>query len=137
MSAVELFANLNRLGIQLMADGERLRYAPRSALTPDLIDRMKAHKAELLALLRPAVDRSSALPAATVGFPVSLVKPTKPVCRCGSTARRDVPIHHGQSIRRDCGRCGRFIEFPVWYGADTLRTAMDRMSAWPRKDPIH
>jgi hypothetical protein len=119
MSAPQLLTDLGRLGIQLKAEGERLRYAPRSALTADLIERMKAHKSDLLTLLRPAVNRPSALPAVAGRFQVSEAKLTKPVCRCGSTIRRDVPIHGGQSIRRDCGRCGRFIRFLVWYGADT------------------
>ena len=39
-----------------------------------------------------------------------------PVCRCGSTRFRDVPIHGGRSVRRDCAACGRFLGFPVWYG---------------------
>jgi hypothetical protein len=45
-------------------------------------------------------------------------KPKRPdaVCRCGSTQWRDVPIHGGRSIRRDCARCGRFLGFPLWYG---------------------
>jgi hypothetical protein len=45
-------------------------------------------------------------------------KPKRPdaVCPCGSTKWRDVPIHGGRSIRRDCARCGRFIAFPLWYG---------------------
>jgi hypothetical protein len=45
-------------------------------------------------------------------------KPKRPdaVCRCGSTRWRDVPIHGGRSIRRDCARCGRFLSFPLWYG---------------------
>jgi hypothetical protein len=45
-------------------------------------------------------------------------KPRKPdaVCPCGSTQWRDVPIHGGRSIRRDCARCGRFLGFPLWYG---------------------
>jgi hypothetical protein len=50
-------------------------------------------------------------------------KPKRPdaVCRCGSTRWRDVPIHGGRSIRRDCARCGRFLSFPLWYGrADTV-----------------
>jgi len=40
----------------------------------------------------------------------------KPICRCGSTEYVDHPIHGGQSLRRDCARCGRFIGFPLWYG---------------------
>lgn len=52
MSAAQLFTDLARLGIQIEAHGDRLRYSPRSAVTPDLADRMKAHKSELLAILR-------------------------------------------------------------------------------------
>lgn len=116
MSAADLLLDLGRLGIRLEADGERLRYFPRSALTPDLLERLKAHKAELLAVLRPAPEAAPAVPAPTCEAPA---KPAKAVCRCGSTTWRDVPIHGGQSVRRDCGRCGRFMEFPVWYGKDT------------------
>jgi hypothetical protein len=50
-SAAELLAELDRLGIQLEADGEHLRFRPREAVTADLAGRMKMHKAELLALL--------------------------------------------------------------------------------------
>ena len=45
-------AHLTQLGIRLEAHGDRLRYSPRSAVTPDLADHMKAHKGELLAMLR-------------------------------------------------------------------------------------
>ena len=41
MSAAELMADLTRLGIRLEAHGDRLRYWPRSALTPELANRMK------------------------------------------------------------------------------------------------
>lgn len=115
MSAAELLLDLGRLGIRLEPHGDRLRYSPRSALTPFLADRLKAHMVELLELLRPAPD--AAPPIATWGAPT---KPTNPECRCGSTTWRDVPIHDGQSVRRDCGRCRRFIGFPVWYGNNTL-----------------
>ncbi len=37
--------------IHIVAHGNRLRYSPRSAVTPDLAGRMKAHKAALLAIL--------------------------------------------------------------------------------------
>ena len=118
MSAAELLLDLGRLGIRLEADGDRLRYSPRSALTPDLANRLKAHKAELLAMLRPAPEAPSTAPVTASDAPA---KPAKPICRCGSTTWRDVLIHGGQSTRRDRGRCGRFIEFPVWYGNSALR----------------
>ena len=148
MSAAELLMDLGLLGIRLQADGDRLRYHPRSALTPDLLARLKAHKADVLALLRPTPDDAPSVEptdAAVVWqavldrlegdplFPPDTMEtlraarvkwasdapqttPTKPVCRCGSTTWRDVPIHGGQSVRRDCGRCERFLDFPVWYG---------------------
>ena len=121
VSAAELLADLARRGIRLEADGERLRYHPRSALTPDLLDRLKAHKAELLTLLlrATAFDIDSAPDAEPA--PAAQENPAPPACRCGSTIWRDVPIHDGQSARRDCGRCGRFINFPIWYGRGTLQ----------------
>ena len=56
MTATQLMADLARLGIRLEARSDRLRYAPRSAVTPDLADRMKAHKTELLEMLRIEAD---------------------------------------------------------------------------------
>jgi hypothetical protein len=37
-------------------------------------------------------------------------------CLCGSAETADVPIHDGKSVRRDCVKYGRFVDFPVWYG---------------------
>lgn len=52
MSATQLITDLDRLGIRIEAHGDRLRYSPRSAVTPELANRMRARKAELLAILR-------------------------------------------------------------------------------------
>jgi hypothetical protein len=38
------------------------------------------------------------------------------VCPCGSDRWIDVPIHDGQSVRRDCARCDKFIRHVRWYG---------------------
>lgn len=59
MSAAEIVADLARRGIRLEANGERLRYYPRSALTPDLMDRLKANKAELLASIERFDERAA------------------------------------------------------------------------------
>ena len=120
MSAAQLLADLERRGIRLDADGERLLFHPRSALTPDLLDRLKAHKAELLTLiLRGSIFDIDSAPDAGPAPNIDHATATKTMCRCGSTTWCDVPIHDGQSKRRDCGRCRRFIEFPIWYGKDT------------------
>jgi len=94
--------------------------APRDALTPNLLGRLKVHKTELLAMLRSAPEPSPALPAPTGDAPANAV------CHCGSIVWRDVLIHSGQSIRRDCGRCGRFLEFLNWHGTSLDRTASTR-----------
>ena len=52
VSAARLMTDLAQLGIRIEAHGDRLRYSPRSAVTPDLADRMKDHKGDLLAILR-------------------------------------------------------------------------------------
>lgn len=74
--------------------------------------------ADQAARLRPTPEVAPAPPVASTDAPATSAEP---VCRCGSTTWRDVPIHGGQSIRRDCGQCQRFIEFPVWYGQTTLQ----------------
>lgn len=114
-----LLSECDAHGIRLLlaGDGGLTIDAPEDTLTPELLDRLKANKAEVLALLRAATVATLAPPSALSKTPA---KPAKAVCRCGSTTWRDVPIHGGQSIRRDCGRCGRFLHFPVWYGKDAL-----------------
>ena len=36
--------------------------------------------------------------------------------RCEVDLVCDVPIHDGESIRRDCKRCGHFLGWPLWHG---------------------
>jgi len=50
-----LLAELARRGVDMWAEGERLRYrAPRGALAPELLEALRAHKAALVGLLRDA-----------------------------------------------------------------------------------
>jgi len=58
-SANELLADLQRLGVQVKAVGDRLSLsAPKGVLTPDLQDQLKSRKQELLEILRrPAKSR--------------------------------------------------------------------------------
>jgi len=130
MSASTLMANLATQGIRLEARGDRLCYRPRQAMTPELVQQVKAHKAELLTFLATADMPETTLEAfqafdrdptkAVDAIKNSTVKDsTAAQCgRCHSTEYRDTPIHNGQSVRRDCAECGRFIDFPQWYGLD-------------------
>lgn len=132
----QLLADCNARGIRLLPadDGGLTIDAPQAVMTAEIMGRLKAHKGELLTRLRPAsappkpACDSTKLSAkkglqekcdARAQLP-NTSESSAAVCRCGATNWRDVPIHGGHSIRRDCGRCGRFIDFPVWYGKSAL-----------------
>jgi hypothetical protein len=120
----KLLTDCDAHGIHLAVadDGGLAIDAPRDVLTPGFVDRLRVHKAELLTLLRPSPSIPGQQKTATKEENGSAsATAAKPVCRCGSTTWRDVPIHGGQSIRRECGWCRRFIDFPVWYGKGALR----------------
>ena len=110
---VKLLADCDAHGIRLLVagDGGLTIDAPQDTLKPKLMGRLKAHKAALLTLLQPTPEVVKPDPKGSIP-----AKADKCVCRCGSTTYRDVPIHDRQSIRRDCGRCGRFLKFRFWYG---------------------
>jgi hypothetical protein len=50
---------LLKQGIKLEPDGERLRFSPREATTPAVIDGLRAHKATLLDALRRQAPNTS------------------------------------------------------------------------------
>lgn len=117
----DLLADCEVCGIRLAftGNGGLTIDAPQDGLTPDLLARLKAHKADLLDILRPPLVATPPRPKPTGDAPAKAAGVT---CRCGSTTWRDVPIHNGQSVRQDCGRCGRFLDFSIWYG-NTLHNA--------------
>ena len=49
MTATEILNELQRRGVELRAEGDRLRFRPKEAVTPDLIKILKQHKAEIIA----------------------------------------------------------------------------------------
>ncbi len=51
MTAGGIVAELNRRGVRLEVHGDRLRYFPRSAVGPELAERLKSRKAEIMAFL--------------------------------------------------------------------------------------
>ena len=61
-----ILADVARRGITLQAHGGKLRFRPRSAMTPELTHRIKSHKSALLALLTiPGGDTTSPMDTAT------------------------------------------------------------------------
>lgn len=55
-AASEILQDLTARGVTLQADGDALRFTPRHALTPELLERLREHKAEILRLLAGGVD---------------------------------------------------------------------------------
>ena len=120
MTAAGLMAELARRGVRLEAAGDSLRFFPREAVSPELLAALRACKPELLALLRP--DEPIASTETTKPIPPEATPPrlAARVCRCGSLTWRDIALryapHNGETVRRDCAHCRRFLDFPRWYG---------------------
>ena len=47
----QLFNELADRGVTLVSDGDRLRYYPRAKMTPELVERLREHKAEVVAVI--------------------------------------------------------------------------------------
>lgn len=57
--ALALIAEARRLGLSLRADADTIHYRPKDRMTPDLAARIKAHKPEVIAVLRSLNSDSS------------------------------------------------------------------------------
>ena len=61
MNPATLLSDLRRRGVELTAEGDRLRYrAPRGVLSPELLADLRSHKRELLAELTQCEDSAEA-----------------------------------------------------------------------------
>lgn len=52
LAAQDLLAQLSGMGIEIKAHGDRIRYSPRSAMSPPLLAAVKCCKTELLKILK-------------------------------------------------------------------------------------
>jgi len=131
MLAHEIIDHLRGRGVVLAARGDKLRFHPAHAVGEQLRATLETHKREILAELRrrtlaklesdiqAELQREALAVESSPVAPVNggdLTRTAQPVCRCGSSTWRDTLIHAGQSSRRDCAECWRFVGFPVWYG---------------------
>ena len=113
-TAATLLKDLAARGVRVEAAGDRLRFHPRSAVTDDLLARLRDHKAELLRLL---AGGSGDPPDPRDGAPV--IDPHAPTCPACGSAR----IAHG--LRRlwcidcetDAGPAGDPQDLPEGGGA--------------------
>ena len=79
MTATEIIQDLRRRGVQLEAVGDRLRFRPREAVTSDLVEALKQHKAEIISTLT-----APAVPARVRGWDETVETGTAEVCwHCG------------------------------------------------------
>jgi len=53
MSGAEILRKLSAKGVRVWPAGDKIRFAPRSAVDADLLGAMRTHKPELLAVLIP------------------------------------------------------------------------------------
>jgi hypothetical protein len=52
-----------------------------------------------------------------------------PCRRCGNRTTYLAILHAGESLRRDCAKCGRFIDFPSWHNReDTAKILADAVA---------
>ncbi len=112
-------------GIRLEAHGDRLRYSPRSAVTPDLAERMTAHKAELLALLRPEADpvESTDHEAESISEAMEIIDPPDPCPECGTLEQWQTVAGNWRCLRCDPPTKAR-----------RLRERADRLRGLPRRN---
>ncbi len=107
--AQQILTQINAVGAKVivLADG-KLRLKPASRIPPNLLAEVRRFKPALIVELERKRRHSLGC-----------------CLHCGPTNYRDVPLahppHNGQSTRRDCSRCGRFIDFVRWYGTEPSR----------------
>ena len=56
MKAAAVLDDLQALGVTIEVQGDKLRFWPRSAVGPQVLEEMRLHKAELVALLTAPVE---------------------------------------------------------------------------------
>ena len=83
MLALELYQTLNNNGVQLWAEGNKLRFAPKAKITPFLLAELKANKSELLLLL-----------AANDPHPKGEIKPVLEVAAQSESLKEGADLSH-------------------------------------------
>ena len=114
MQPAELLAELSRRGVAIAVAGDRLRFRPQDAVTPDLRTALIEHKADLIRLLgrddevawrieamRPQVPRRGTIPS-LLARPEAKHAPRGMCVTCGDPLPPDRPTR--------CAPCVRAVE---------------------------
>ena len=117
MTAIDIIQDLRRRGVELQAAGDRLRFRPAGAIPPDLLERLREHKAEIIAALETTTVRARVRGA-------DEVVPTANPEECWHC--------HGLRICR-CALCGQRSEGMVWKEAQCLACLGSGYLTWPEK----
>ena len=109
VTALDVLREARRRGVELAVNGSRLHVdAPQGAMTPDLLDALRRHKADLLALVperdpapAPAADYQRIYEALTATFgDAEDLRAFAAVCNAGA---RDLP-ERLTNLEADCTR---------------------------------
>ncbi|MCH7872620.1 MAG: hypothetical protein IID33_13055 [Planctomycetes bacterium] len=125
-AAVELLKELGRRGVVVEARGDRLRYRPRSVVSPELADRIRSHKAELLSIL--TVER----PAAASSPPTeSKFRFTSEIMDFGDICAGWTPAGWAKELRRKSACCDEIrpdisADYLAWAEDIERRMSMDQ-----------
>ena len=106
--ATELLNELTRRGVVLVVTGDRLRFYPRTAMTPELVGRLREHKAEVLEILSepwPEVDGDAPDPCPQCGS-LELWETMSGRWRCMKCDPPERAIRLLEKVERIRWRCG-------------------------------
>src|SRR4051794_11547003 len=115
MGPTEVLAELTRRGIEVAVDGDRLRFRPQGAVTPDLRAALIEHKSGLIRLLgsddeevawRVVAMRPQVPPTGTI--PILLARPEAKTAPRGTCLSCGDPLAPDRRIR--CLPCVQAIE---------------------------
>lgn len=99
-----------------------------------------ADTAEALGPLREAIEYFSRLAddmrfhnAEALSKVVLEPEPSPAPCRrCGNRQTYLAVIHSGESLRRDCAKCGRFVDFVAWHNREESGKILARIAEQSR-----
>ncbi len=145
MNTADLLAELNHRGVELRAEGTRLRFRPSVVMPPELLASLREHKAELLAMFGGGED--DALPSVVPTKPppvmryLGFVGVDKTCFQKNAEAECDDPLaetHADREVRRFLQVCKPWPDGRGWFdpGSCWLPGVRDHFDAMKRTNPI-